>query len=128
MPRSILKYGNPYRLIKKSEIDKIKTYLEEVDYEMGEFIFIIFIIIIFIVSDMPDMDPDEPSSRYLSEIENDYQLLPINKEAKTVCTVTVKCEEDQLENYVKSVLKCFRQPYTVNIDCYALAENMWNHE
>ena len=77
---------------------------------------------------MPNMDPDEPSSRYLSEIENEYKLLPINKEAKTVCTVTVKCEEDQLENYVKRVLKCFRHPYTVNIDCYALAENMWNHE
>ena len=74
------------------------------------------------------MDPNEPSSKYLAEIENRIDLLPMGRETKTVCLVTVKCEEDNLENYVRGVLKCFRHPYTVNIDCYALAENMWNDE
>ena len=78
--------------------------------------------------DLPEISDEGGTSRYLNEIENDYTLYPRNKEVKTLCTVTVKCEMDELENYVMGVLKCFMHPYMVYIDCYALADNIWLHE
>ena len=36
MPKKVFKFGNRERKIKSSEIERIKNYIEQVDYEIGE--------------------------------------------------------------------------------------------